>query len=89
MQVIFVYTGDARRTAMGGVQSRQPADIRRLVASRRAEYGRPRDFYHAAALYAHELDRVWRSGGIFAGHTGQPPRPGDVLTVTLDTDART
>jgi len=76
---------------MDAVQSRQPADaaprIARLVASRRAEHGLPRDFYHDDALYAHELDRVWRSGWIFAGHTCQLPRPGDFFTVTLDTDA--
>jgi len=69
---------------MDAVQSRQPADaaprIARLVASRRAEHGLPRDFYHDDALYAHELDRVWRSGWIFAGHTCQLPRPGDFFT---------
>jgi len=61
--------------------------VSRLVASRREGYGLLRAFYHDEALYAHELDRIWRHGWVFAGHTCQIPRPGDYFTVTLDADS--
>jgi Rieske 2Fe-2S family protein len=61
--------------------------IRQLVASRRAGYGLPRAFYHDGALYEHELERIWRRGWVFAGHTCQIPRPGDFFTLAIDTDS--
>jgi glycine betaine catabolism A len=61
--------------------------LRALLASRRAGYGLPRDFYHDSALYQHELDQIWRHGWIFAGFTCQVPATGDYFTLALDTDS--
>src|SRR5207248_7902466 len=61
--------------------------IRQLVASRQEGYGLPRAFYHDSALYEHEMERIWRRGWVFAGHTCQIPRPGDFFTFTIDTDS--
>src|SRR5260370_23631641 len=60
--------------------------IQALVASRREGYGLPRAFYHDSALYQRELERVWRRGWLFAGHTCQIPAPGDYFTFEIDCD---
>jgi Rieske 2Fe-2S family protein len=60
--------------------------IKGLAATRRAGHGLPRCFYHARALYEHEMDAIWRSGWIFAGHACEIPQAGDFVTITLDGD---
>jgi Rieske 2Fe-2S family protein len=62
------------------------ASIRALAASRQEGYGLPRAFYQDAALYAYELEHLWRGGWVFAGHSCQIPAPGDFFSMTLDTD---
>ena len=49
--------------------STEEMHIQTLVASRREGYGLPRAFYQDSALYQRELERVWRCGWLFAGHT--------------------
>jgi len=61
--------------------------IQQIVMSRREGYGLPRTFYHDNALYEHELERVWLSGWVFAGHTCQIPQPGDFFTFMINTDS--
>ncbi len=65
---------------------REPA-LRQLVASRQEGYGLPREFYHDQALYTHEIERIWRTGWLFAGYTFQLSRPGDFFTLTLANDS--
>ena len=46
-------------------------NLDRLLASRSAGYGLPRPFYHDRTLYAHEMNRIFRRGWVFAGHSCQ------------------
>jgi Rieske 2Fe-2S family protein len=62
------------------------AHTQRLIASRRDGHGLPRAFYHDSILYTHEMERIWRHGWVFVGHTCQIPRPGNYVTLTLDGD---
>lgn len=73
---------DNRRAGTSGHVSH----VGRLVETYRPGYGLPGAFYRDEALYAHEIDRIWRQSWIFAGHVCQIPLPGDFLTLTLDTD---
>ena len=47
----------------------------------------PGVFYTDEPLYRHDIERVWRRGWLFAGHTCEIPEPGDYLTVEVDTDS--
>jgi Rieske 2Fe-2S family protein len=59
--------------------------VKKLIASRREGYALPRAFYFDSVLYGYELERIWRSGWVFAGFTCQVRQPGDFFTFTLDT----
>ncbi len=61
--------------------------IRELLASRRAEFGLRREFYQSELIYRADLDRIWRRGWLFAGHTCQIPQPGNYFTVRLENDS--
>ena len=63
------------------------AHIRQLVSSRREGSGLPRAFYHDPVLYEYEMERIWRNGWIFAGHTCQIPQPGDFFTFPFENDS--
>ncbi len=47
--------------------------IRESLASRRAEFGLCREFYQSELIYRADLDRIWRRGWLFAGHSCQIP----------------
>jgi glycine betaine catabolism A len=57
-----------------------------LVASRLPGHGLPRDFYLNADLYSLEIQLVWKTGWLFAGHACEIPSPGDYFTLALDSD---
>src|SRR5207247_7139699 len=38
-------------------------------------------------IYRLELDRIWRAGWVFAGHTCSIPEPGDYFTLEVDPDS--
>ncbi len=61
--------------------------IERLIASRASGYSLPGEFYSNEAVYRAELDRIWRCGWLFVGHTCEIPRPGDYLTFSVDADS--
>src|SRR4051812_40746493 len=52
----------------------------------RPGFGLPGGFYGNPDVYAAELDRVWRAGWLFAGHTCEIPEPGDYLTFNVGPD---
>jgi len=67
-----------------------PADhdrVEQLVAARRPGHGLERAFYSDETIYRAELDRIWRRGWLFAGHTCQLPEAGDYFTFAVDADS--
>src|SRR4029077_8394594 len=44
------------------------------------------EFYGNGAVYASELDKIWRSGWLFAAHTCELPDAGDYLTFDVGPD---
>src|SRR5256885_3908942 len=58
----------------------------RILARHEPGHGLPGEFYRDADVYAAELDRVWRTGWLFAGHTCEIPEPGDYLTFAVGPD---
>jgi Rieske 2Fe-2S family protein len=61
--------------------------IGRLVASRRPGYSLPGEFYSSELVYRAELERIWRRGWLFAGHTCEIANPGDYFTLAVDADS--
>ena len=58
-------------------------DLEALLATRQDGHGMPRAFYHTDALYAYELDRIWRGGWLFTGFAFEIPEPGDYITLSV------
>ena len=46
----------------------------------------PRGFYSDPELYGFDLERIWRRGWLFAGHSCEIPKRGDYFTLQIDTD---
>src|SRR5262249_13186884 len=49
-------------------------------------FGLPGGFYHDTDAYAAEMELIWRSGWLFAGHTCEVAEPGDYFTFVMDSD---
>jgi Rieske 2Fe-2S family protein len=62
-------------------------ELDELVSSRQPGYSLPRDFYSSELVYRAELERIWRHGWLFAGHTCEIPNPGDYFTLAVDADS--
>jgi Rieske 2Fe-2S family protein len=58
-----------------------------LMNKCRPGWSLPREFYVNETVYHADLERVWRRGWLFAGHTCQIPEPGDYFTLEVDTDS--
>src|SRR2546425_35114 len=58
-----------------------------LIANHQAGCALPREFYRDEEVYHHDLDRIWRRGWLFAGHSCEIPKPGDYFTLEIDTDS--
>ncbi|MDR3632980.1 MAG: aromatic ring-hydroxylating dioxygenase subunit alpha [Isosphaeraceae bacterium] len=43
-------------------------------------------FYHRDDVYRHDVERIWRRGWLFAGHTCEVARPGDFFALEVDGD---
>ena len=57
------------------------------LAGCRSGWSLPGEFYRDAEIYRRDVERVWRTGWLFAGHTCEIPKPGDYLTLDVDTDS--
>jgi Rieske 2Fe-2S family protein len=58
-----------------------------LIARRRPGWSLEGPFYHHEAIYRLDVERIWRRGWLFAGHTCQIPHAGDYFTLEVDTDS--
>jgi Rieske 2Fe-2S family protein len=61
--------------------------LKEVLALRRAAHGLPRPLYHDGLVYRAEMDFIWRTGWLFAGHSCQIPRPGDYFLYEVDGDS--
>jgi Rieske 2Fe-2S family protein len=59
----------------------------RLIAEHRAGHALAREFQTDPEVYRLDLERIWRRGWLFAGHTCEVKRPGDYFVFDLDTDS--
>jgi Rieske 2Fe-2S family protein len=58
-----------------------------LVRQRTPGYSLAGDFYASDLVYRAELDRIWRRGWLFVGHTCEVPAAGDYVTFAVDCDS--
>ena len=72
-----------------GARARADAEalLARLLAAHRPGFALAREFSCDPGIYGLDLERVWRRGWLFAGHSCQVPRPGDWLTFDVDADS--
>jgi Rieske 2Fe-2S family protein len=59
----------------------------RLIAERTTGYALQREFQTDPGIYQIDLERIWRRGWLFAGHTCQVKTPGDYFVFEIDTDS--
>src|ERR1041384_4367908 len=61
--------------------------IETLISQCRPGWSLPGKFYSSEAVYHADLDGLWRSGWLFAGHSCEIPKPGDFFIVEVDADS--
>jgi len=71
--------------------SSQLADARalldRLIVEHKPGHALQREFSIDPGIYQLDLERIWRRGWLFAGHTCQIKQPGDYFVFDLDIDS--
>ena len=72
---------------MPQLTSNEERELETLIAARSAGFSLPGDFYTSDLVYRAELDRIWRTGWLFAGHVCEIPQPGDYFTFAVDDDS--
>src|SRR5262245_27233027 len=72
---------------MTSLTAEEDKRIAELVASRQEGFSLPGNFYSDELVYRAELERIWRSGWLFVGHTCEIPKPGDYFTFAIDNDS--
>jgi len=58
-----------------------------LINQHRSGWSLAGPFYSEADIYRADLDRIWRRGWLFAGHSCEIPKPGDFFTLDVDADS--
>jgi glycine betaine catabolism A len=61
--------------------------IVKMIALRRPGHSLPGEFYSSELIYRAELDRIWRRGWLFVGHTCEVRNPGDYFTFSIGDDS--
>ena len=59
----------------------------RLIAEHQPGHALQREFQIDPDIYQLELERIWRRGWLFVGHTCQVKSPGDYFVFEIDTDS--
>jgi len=72
---------------MSTLNSTDFSALKKLIPPRRPGHGLQRPYYQNESLYHAEMDVVWRSGWLFAGHSCQIPKPGDYFLYEVDGDS--
>jgi Rieske 2Fe-2S family protein len=63
------------------------AVLSKLIARRKAGFSLERDFYADESVYGVDVERIWRRGWLFAGHSCEIPNPGDYVSLEVDADS--
>src|ERR1051325_1328385 len=66
--------------------SEKRSSLQDLIARCRPGWSLPREFFCEETIYRADLERIWRQGWLFAGHSCEIPQPGDYFTLDVDTD---
>jgi Rieske 2Fe-2S family protein len=61
--------------------------LERLIVEHRPGHALQREFQTDPGIYQLDLERIWRRGWLFAGHTCQARNPGDYFVFDIDTDS--
>ncbi|MEX2308003.1 MAG: Rieske (2Fe-2S) protein [Pirellulales bacterium] len=77
---------NSQRHPMPSLSVHERQTIANLIASREPNYGLPGVFYSSDAVYQAEMERIWRRGWLFVGHTCEIHSPGDYITFSVDND---
>src|SRR6266446_3423314 len=67
--------------------ARPPERIAALASGCRPGWSLPAEFYSDETIYRADLERIWRRGWLFAGHSCEIPKPGDYFTLEVDADS--
>ena len=59
----------------------------RLLVAHKPGFALEREFHTDPGLYQLDLERIWRRGWLFAGHSGEAKRPGDYIVFEVDADS--
>ena len=76
-----------RHSAASAASKRSRGLDTALLAECRSGWTLPRPFYRDESVYRLDLERVWRTGWLFAGHSCEISEPGSYFTLELDTDS--
>src|SRR5262245_65378351 len=58
----------------------------RLLVAHKPGFALEREFHIDAGLYQLDLERIWRRGWLFAGHSCEVKWPGDYIVFDVDAD---
>src|SRR4051794_2368076 len=73
--------------AISSAPSAPPADkFAKLAAECLPGWSLPGAFYSSDEIYHADLQRIWRQGWLFAGHSCEIPKPGDYFTLEVGAD---
>ncbi|MDC0936677.1 aromatic ring-hydroxylating dioxygenase subunit alpha [Pirellulales bacterium] len=80
---------EKRRTDPGTRSQPETSDrfISKLVNSHQSGHSLAGAFYNDERIYREEIDRIWRHGWLFVGHSCEVQSPGDYFTFSLDGDS--
>jgi Rieske 2Fe-2S family protein len=67
--------------------SRSKDGVAALAAEYRPGWSLPGAFYSGDEIYRADLERIWRAGWLFAGHTCEIPKAGDYFTLEVGPDS--
>lgn len=62
-------------------------DVKSLIAQRRPGWSLSQPFYTDAAVFREDVQHIFRTEWLFAGHISRIPRPGDYFTYAIENDS--
>ena len=72
---------------MGTLNADEDQIVCELLSQRRSGYSLPGPLYRHPLVYSADIERIWRSAWLFAGHACEIPLPGDYFTFAIGDDS--